>query len=173
MKFSSLILPLILSAFACYCLFSKKDNQKHFILGANEGLNSAFSLIPTLILLLTAVSMFESSGMSDLLAKLLSPILNRVGIPSELAPLIIVRPFSGSGATALLTEIFDKHGADSFIGKCASVISGSSDTVFYITALYMSGAGATKSRYTLPCAITVMILGIFLSCLLVRLIALG
>lgn len=168
MNASALILPIILSAFSLFCIFSKNDTQNSFISGAKEGLNSAFSLIPTLVLLLTAVSMFSASGAAELLAKFLSPILSKVGVPSELAPLLIVRPLSGSGATALLTDVFEKHGPDSFIGICASVISGSSDTVFYVTALYMSGAGATKSRYTLPCAIAVMILGIVLSCLLVR-----
>ncbi len=169
MNFSSLILPIILSAFALYAVLSKKDTQNSFILGAKEGLNGAFSLIPTLVLLLTAVSMFSASGAAELLAKLLSPILTKVGVPSELAPLLIVRPLSGSGATALLTDVFEKHGPDSFIGICASVISGSSDTVFYVTALYMSGAGATRPRYTLPVAITVMIFGTVLSCLLVKL----
>ncbi|MBE6583082.1 MAG: spore maturation protein [Ruminococcaceae bacterium] len=171
MNASALILPIILSAFSLFCVFSKNDTQNGFISGAKEGLNGAFSLIPTLVLLLTAVSMFSASGAAELLAKLLSPVLNKVGVPSELAPLLIVRPLSGSGATALLTDVFEKHGPDSFIGICASVISGSSDTVFYVTALYMSGAGATKSRYTLPCAIAVMIFGILLSCLIVRIFA--
>ncbi len=171
MNFSSLILPIILSAFALYAIFSKKDAQNGFISGANEGLKNAISLIPTLVLLLTSVSMFASSGAAEILGKLLAPILTKVGVPSELAPLLIVRPLSGSGATALLTDVFETHGPDSFIGRCASVISGSSDTVFYVTALYMSGAGATKSRYTLPCAIAVMIFGTVLSCLIVRVIA--
>lgn len=115
--------------------------------------------------------MFTASGAAELLSKLLSPVLNKVGVPSELAPLLIVRPLSGSGATALLTDVFEKHGPDSFIGLCASVISGSSDTVFYVTSLYMSGAGATRSSYTLPCAIAVMMIGILLSCVLVRFFA--
>lgn len=170
MNFSSLILPIILSLFAIYVIFSKKDAQNVFLLGAKEGLNGAFSLIPTLVLLLTSVSMFSASGASDLLSEVLSPILNKVGVPSDLAPLLIVRPLSGSGATALLTDVFEARGPDSFIGKCASVISGSSDTIFYVTALYMSGAGATKSRYTLPCAIAVMLFGTVLSCLIVRII---
>ena len=171
LNLSSLILPIILSAFSICVIASKKDSQNGFILGAKEGLNGAFSLIPTLVILLTAVSMFTVSGASDLLAKLLSPILNKAGVPSELAPLLIVRPLSGSGATALLTDVFEKHGPDSFIGICASVISGSSDTVFYVTALYMSGAGATRSRYTVPVAISVMIFGTVLSCVLARFIA--
>ena len=171
MSFSSLILPIILSLFALHAVFSKSDTQTWFVSGANEGLKSAFALIPTLVLLLTAVSMFTASGAAELLSKLLSPVLNKVGVPSELAPLLIVRPLSGSGATALLTDVFEKHGPDSFIGLCASVISGSSDTVFYVTALYMSGAGATRSSYTLPCAIAVMMIGILLSCVLVRFFA--
>ncbi len=168
MKLSELILPLILSAFALLALTMKRDSQSAFLSGANEGMKTAFSLIPTLVLLLTAVSMFSASGASELLSRLLSPLLSKIGVPSELAPLLIVRPLSGSGSTALLTDIFAEYGADSFIGRCASVISGSSDTVFYVTALYMSGAGAVKSRYTLPCAIVIMIFGTILSCILTR-----
>ena len=168
MNFSSLIFPIILSGFSIYILLSKKDSQNVFIMGANEGLKSAFSLIPTLVLLLSAISMFASSGAAQILGDLLSPVLSRVGVPSELAPLLIVRPLSGSGATALLSDVFEAHGPDSFTGKCASVISGSSDTVFYVTALYMSGGRATGSRYTLPVAIAVMIFGTVLSCLIVR-----
>lgn len=170
MTFSDLIFPLILTLFGCYCVFSKKEVMPSFIEGANDGIKSAFSILPGLVLLMSAISMFSASGASDLLSELISPVISRLGIPSELAPLLIVRPLSGSGSTALLTDIFDKYGADSIIGKCASVLSGSSDTVFYVTALYMSGAGVKNARYTLPLAITVMLFGTVLSCLLAKLI---
>lgn len=170
MKISDLILPLLLTLFGIGCIVSKKDTASAFSEGAGEGIKTAFSIIPTLVLLMTAISMFSASGCAKIVSDALSPVFEKLGVPSELVPLIVIRPLSGSASTALLTDIFDTYGPDSFISRCASVLSASSDTVFYVTALYMSSAGVKKTRYLLPCAISVMILGVFLSCLLSRLV---
>ena len=164
-----MIVPSILTVFGIYCLFSKRDTMTPFIDGAKDGFNSAVGLIPTLVLLMTAVSMFSASGAGKYIAKLLSPFLTKIGIPSELIPLIIVRPVSGSGGTALLTDLMNKYGADSFPSRCASVLCASSDTLVYVITVYMAAGGVKKTKHTLPAAILVMILGIFLSCVLVRL----
>lgn len=169
MSFSDIILPLLLVLFGLACLLSKKDTGTLFIEGASEGIRSAFSILPPLVLLMTATSMFSASGASELLTKLLSPVFDMIGVPSELTPLLIVRPLSGSGSTALLSDALNTYGPDSYIGRCASIISASSDTVFYVTALYMSGAGVKKTRYTIPCALAVMVFGTVMSCLLARL----
>ncbi len=169
MKLTDIILPIILLAFGFACVFSKKVTADSFTDGARDGIKTAFSLIPTLVLFITAISMLRASGLTDIITSLLSPVLSKAGIPSELVPLLVVRPMSGSGSTALLSELLSEYGADSFVGRLASVISASSDTVFYVTALYMSGAGVKSSRYTLPLAFAVMILGIFLSAAVTRL----
>jgi spore maturation protein B len=162
------ILPLILCAFGCVCLFSKNDVQTPFLEGAREGLGGAFSLIPTLVMIMTAVSLFNASGASEIITSLISPILNAVKIPPELAPLLIVRPLSGSGSTAILSDIFEKHGADSTVGLSASVICASSDTVFYVVSLYMSAINVKRTRHALPVALAVSVIGAILSCVLVR-----
>ena len=169
---SHALIPAILAIFGLACLLSQKDLPDAFMTGAKEGMRSGIGLLPTLVLLLTAVSMFTASGAPALLAELLSPVLSRLGIPSELTPLLIVRPLSGSGSTALLSEIYETYGPDSFAAKCASVLTASSDTLVYVVAVYLSAAGVKRSRHTVPAALIVMVLGILLSCLLVRFLGL-
>ncbi len=165
---SQALIPCILVAVGMACLFAKKDVTGAFLSGAKEGLSSGVGLLPTLVILMTAVSMFRASGAASYLSGLLSPLLSFLGIPSELTPLLLVRPLSGSGSTALLTELYESYGADSFAAKCASVLTASSDTMVYVIAVYLSAAGVKRSRHTIPAALLVMLLGIVLSCLLVR-----
>ncbi len=167
---SSLIIPLILAIFGIACTFSKKELPSAFLDGAKSGLDSGFSLLPSLVILMTAVTMFSASGAADALARLLSPLFTRLGVPAEIVPLLIVRPISGSGGTALLNDILEKYGADSSVAKCASVLIASSDTLVYVVAVYMSAAGIKKTRHTIPAAVIVMLLGIFLSCLFTSLL---
>ncbi len=163
-------IPLLLAVFGLACVFSKKDLPSAFLTGAKDGLSSGIGLLPTLVILMTAVSMFSASGAPELLAKLLEPLFTKIGIPPELTPLLIVRPLSGSGSTALLHEIYETYGADSLAAQCASVITASSDTLIYVTAVYLSAAKVKKSRHTIPAAILVMLAGILLSCFLTRLL---
>lgn len=168
MKLSDTILPCLLAVFGLVAALHKKDLSGHFIEGAKSGITSAFSLLPTLTLLLTAVAMFRASGATEVLSELLAPLMNKIGVPSELTPLLLVRPLSGSGSTALLAELYETHGPDSFVSQCATVLSASSDTVVYVGAVYMAAAGVKKTRHTYPAALLVMLLGIVLSCLLVN-----
>ena len=165
---AEVIIPALLAAFGLCCAFSRKDLPGAFLDGAKEGLSSGIGLLPSLVILMTAVSMFSASGLADAVSGFCTPFFTRIGIPEELVTFIIVRPVSGSGSVALLNEIFEKTGPDSFPSKCASVIMASSDTLIYVIAVYMSAAGVKKTRHTLPAAFLVMLLGIFLSCLLVR-----
>lgn len=164
---SSLLLPSIFAIFGLYAMLSKRDLSSSFLEGARDGMKSAFSLLPTLTLLLSAVSMFSASGATELLSEWLSPLLSKCGIPAELTPLFLVRPLSGSGSTALLTDLYETHGPDSFVSKCASVLTASSDTVVYVIAVYMSAANVKKTRHALPAALLTMLFGIVLSSLLV------
>lgn len=168
MSFSYYVLPTILCIFALGCIISKKDVQEAFILGAKEGMSSAFSLIPTLVLLMTATSIFAKSGACEIISSCLEPVLSKIGVPSELTALIVVRPISGSGSTALLSDVLLTYGPDTYIGLCASVICASSDTIFYIISLYFGSIGIKKTGPTLPIALTVMVIGIILSCIFVR-----
>ena len=167
MSIQAYILPLILGAFGLYCSFSKNDLQGAFLEGGREGVSGAFALIPTLVIMMTAVSMFNASGASEILTKLVSPILEFAGIPKELSPLLIIRPLSGSGSTAVLSDILEKYGADSRIGQISSVLCASSDTVFYVVTLYMSSVKIKQTRHALPVALAVSVLGAVLSSVIV------
>ena len=137
-------------------------------MGAKQGLQTAINLLPTLCALIVGVTMLNASGAVELLSKLLSPIANAVGIPTELLPLLLTRPFSGSASTASFVELLERVGADSLTGLCASVIFATSDTMVYIISVYFSSVGIKRSRATFPIAIAVMLFCIFFSCFLCR-----
>ena len=145
---SKLIVPLVLALTGLGMFFSKKDLFSEFTSGAGEGMKTAVGLLPTLIALISAIAMFNSSGAAEALAEFLAPIGSKIGIPSEIIPLILVRPLSGGASTALIADIFEKYGADSFAGRCASVIAGSSDTLLYIISVYFGAVGVKKIRST-------------------------
>ena len=138
--------------------------------GAEEGLTVLLHILPSLIGLLTAVYMFRASGAMEFLAALLSPALEKLGIPPETAPLLFIRPISGSGALAVGSEIMETYGADSYIGRVAAVMLGSSETTFYTIAIYYGSAGIVKTRYTIPAALCADLVMFWASAFAVRLL---
>ena len=165
---SALPMPLILAAVGGILLFGKSNRFESFLLGARQGLETAIQLLPTLCALIVGVSMLNASGAVELLAKFLSPIVNFLGVPQEILPLLLTRPFSGSASTASFVELLENVGADSFAGLCASVIFATSDTMVYIISVYFSSVGIKHSRSAFPIATAVMIFCIFFSCFLCR-----
>ena len=166
---SSLALPLVAAAVGALLLFGKRNYLNAFVEGATEGLQTAVRLLPTLVLITVAVSMLHASGAVDALAQWLSPLAARLGVPTQLLPLLLTRPFSGSASTASYSELLALEGADSLVGLCASVILGCSDTLVYVLAVYFSSVGVRRTRWAFPCAIAVMLFCIFFSCFLCRL----
>lgn len=166
---SALAIPSVILFLSLILLFSKRAYFDEFLEGAKDGLQTAVNLLPTLVALMVAVSMLSASGAVDYLAGLLAPVGDAVGVPMELLPLIITRPVSGSGSTAILSDIFDKYGPDSFVGLCASVIMGSSETLIYVVAVYFSSVHIKKTRHTLPAAFLTMLFCVFFSCFVCRL----
>lgn len=151
------VLPMLLLASAGLLLFRGRATGEALLLGARSGAETALSLLPTLVLLLAGVSMLEASGLTEALVRLLRRPAAAVGIPAEILPLLILRPLTGAGSSAALTELLGRYGADSPIGILASVIAASSDTLFYLFAVYFSAARVTRTRYALPAAmITVL-----------------
>lgn len=118
-----------------------------FVEGAEEGLEIAIKIIPYLVGMLVALAIFRESGAMDLLSGLLAPLTKPLGFPSEILPLMIVRPLSGSGAMAVVTDLLKLHGPDSFIGQLASVLMGSTDTTFYVLTVYFGSVGIRRTRY--------------------------
>ncbi len=165
---SAIPMPLVLATVGSILLFGKKDRFDSFLLGTRQGLQTAVQLLPTLCALIVGVSMLNASGAIDLLSNLLSPVVNAIGVPTELLPLLLTRPFSGSASTASFVELLEKVGADSFAGLCASVIFATSDTMVYIISIYFSSVGIKRSRATFPIATAVMLFCIFFSCFLCR-----
>lgn len=165
---STLPMPLILAVVGTVLLFGKKERFDSFLLGARQGLQTAVQLLPTLCALIVGVSMLNASGAVEKLSDLLSPIINAIGVPAELLPLLLTRPFSGSASTASFVELLERVGADSLAGLCASVIFATSDTLVYIISVYFSAVGIKRSRAAFPIATAVMLFCIFFSCFLCR-----
>ena len=156
MSLSELVVPVLLCFTACYALGKRVDVYTALTRGAEEGLNVLVHILPSLIALLTAVYMFRASGAMEYLGALLAPAL-----PPEVAPLLFIRPISGSGALAVGSELMATYGPDSYIGRVAAVMLGSSETTFYTIAVYFGSVGIVKTRYTIPaslCADAVMFL---------------
>lgn len=164
---ASLMLPLVIVCVGLLML-TRRVGFDSFTAGARSGLAGAVKLLPTLVALLVAVRMLSACGAVELLGKLLSPLCDAIGVPSELLPLLVTRPISGSAATAAYSELLSTYGADSFPALCASVIMGSSDTAVYVITLYFSSVGIKRTRYALPVALGVMLFCIFFSCFLCR-----
>jgi spore maturation protein B len=163
------LIPLILCGIGCLMLWGKRPYFDAFVAGARTGLETAVRLCPTLTALLVAIGMLRASGAVEVVGKCLTPACDALGVPGELLPLLLTRPFSGSAATAGYASLLETYGADSLIAACASVIMGSSDTAVYVITLYFSSVGVKKTRYALPVALFLMVFCIFLSCLLARL----
>ena len=161
MNLSSLVIPVLLAGVAVFGMGRRVDVYSALTHGAEEGLTVLLRVIPALVGLLTAVSMFRASGAMEWLSGLFAPLLERIGIPPETAPLMLVRPVSGNGALAVASDLMYTYGPDSYVGRVAAVMLGSTETTFYTIAVYFGSVGIVKTRYTIPaslCADAVMFL---------------
>lgn len=157
---SKYFIPVIFLIIFLYAIFKKVKPYDAFTKGAKAAIPFAVSVFPYLVSIFVLTELFEASGLSNVVSKIVSPFFNLLGIPSELTKLVLIKPFSGNGALAILTEIFNTHGVDSYLARCASVIYGSSETVFYVAAVYFAGAKTKK----LAVPIIISLIASFLSC---------
>lgn len=147
---SKYIIPLLLVGIPLYAITVKKIKvYEVFVEGAKDGFTIAVRIIPYLVAILVAVGMFRASGALDLLLSLLAPVLNLIGFPPENLPLALMRPLSGSGSLGLLTDLVNEYGADSLYAKIGATMFGSSETTFYVLAVYFGSVGITRSRHAL------------------------
>lgn len=165
---SYIAVPSVILFSALLILFIKKDATSEFFLGMKGGIELSLSLLPTFVMLMVGVSMVSASGFVELLSGYLEPLGEKVGVPVELIPLIILRPISGSGSNAVLADIFEKYGVDSFASSCASVLMASSETMIYVITVYFSSIKVKKTGYAIPAAVIIMLLCIYLSCFVCR-----
>ena len=137
-------IPILFLVIFIVAIIKKVKPYDTFTLGAKSAIPFAVSVFPYLVSIFILTELFETSGLSNLLTEFLSPVFSILGIPNELTKLILIKPFSGSGSLALLSEIYQTYGVDSYLARCASVIYGSSETVFYVATVYFAGAKTKK-----------------------------
>ena len=167
---SSVAMPMVILFIVIYGVKEKNRVFDTFLEGAKEGVKTTFSILPTLIGLFLAIGALRSSGVLDLITKLASPILNLLSFPSELMPLAVLRPISGSGSIAVATDIMKSCGVDSLIGNIASTIMGSTETTLYTIAVYTSCIKVKKTRYVILAALAADITGIIVSTIVCNLL---
>ena len=163
-------MPCMIAFILVFGLVKKVPLFDVFISGAKEGLTSTFSIAPSLIGLVVSVSMLKSSGALDIITSFLEPLGNLIAVPKETIPLMLLRPISGSGSLALIDSIFKSCGPDSFAGRVASVMMGSTETTFYAIAIYFGAVGIKNIRHTVPAAILADLTSFILSVLTVKLL---
>ncbi len=164
------IIPLLLFFTAALALRRRENAYSLLLEGAAQGLKLLLSILPALILLLTAVHMLRASGAVELLSSALEPVFSRFGIPPETAMLVLIRPISGSAALAVGAELMAQYGVDSPVGRTAAVMLGSTETTFYTVSVYFAAAGIRRTRYTLPAALFADFVGFFMASWAVRLL---
>lgn len=165
-----LVVPSLVVGIVLYAAAKRVDIFKTFVKGARENLIIAWEILPSLTALCLAVGMLRSSGAAELISNLLEPLTRLIGLPAECVPLALMRPVSGSGALSMLEELLSSHGPDSFVGRAASVLMGSTETTFYTVAVYFGATKIKRTRQTLPSALLGDLTAFILSALTVRLI---
>ena len=169
MDVTALLIPLLLAGVAAWGVRRKVDVYTALTDGAAEGLRVVLRTCPNLIALLSAVYMLRASGALDFFTSLLAPVLTAIGIPPETAPLLLIRPLSGSGALAAGSELMAAYGVDSTVGRTAAVMLGCTETTIYTIAVYFGAAGVRKIRYTIPAALMADFVGFLAAAWCVRL----
>jgi len=164
--FSSKLTVFFIGFILLYAVVKKTDILSAFVEGAREGFNSVLSVLFPLTLIITAVSVSRSSGLLDLISFAVSPITDFFGVPQETVPLMVIRPFSGSGAIAYLEYIMKQYGADSRIAEFSAVICASSETFFYTVGVYLNGL-SDKCGKIILCSVFGYICAVVLSCIIV------
>ena len=167
---SALIVPLLIAGIFLFGLLRRVDVFDAFVQGAKDGLKVVGKILPNLVLLLTCIHMLRASGALDALTALIAPLLRYAGIPPETAPLMLLRPVSGSGALAVGADMMERYGVNSLIGRITAVMLGSTETTFYVVTVYFGSAGIRKTRYAIPAAMIADITGFLLSSVTVRLL---
>lgn len=162
-------IPVIIVGFIVFGMAKKVKVYESFTEGAKEGFTTAVRIIPFLVAMLVAIGAFRASGAMDLLTKALSPITNLIGMPGEVLPMAFMRPLSGGGAQGIMTDLVTTHGTESLIGRMAAVMMGSTETTFYILAVYFGSVAVKKQRHALPVGLLADFAGLVTAVLVTRL----
>ena len=152
-------IPFIILFITAYAMYKRVGVYNSFIDGAEDGMKTVMKIFPVITAILVAVAMLKESGTMNIIINLLSPITSKADIPEEVMPLMLLRPVSGGGSLGILTDMLGEYGADSFIGRCASVIMGSTETTLYTLMVYFAATKAKYTRAALPAALLADIIG--------------
>ena len=167
---ASYIIPIILILLFIYCFVKNVNAYDHFIQGARGAVDLCINTFPYLVAIFAAVELFKVSGLSSIISHYMGPVFSFLGIPSELVEFMVIRPFSGSGSMAMLSELYTLYGPDSYVARCASVIVSCTDTVFYIVAVYFSTVKIKKLKGTVWLALSSCFIGSIFACLICKFI---
>ena len=165
---SDVMIPLLIFCIVGYGLLNRQNIYEEFIDGAKDGFQTVIGIMPTLIGLMVAVGILRASGFLEYAASLCAHVTERLGFPSELLPITVVKMFSSSAATGLLLDLYKEYGADSMIGRMASIMMSSTETIFYTMSVYFMSVKVKKSRFTLAGALIATLAGTVASVVLAR-----
>lgn len=165
---SAYIMPVLILGLLLYSRVKRLETYNVFVKGAKGAFELVLGILPFVATVMIMVALMRASGLMDLLVSAVSPVFALLGIPPEVAELELLRPFAGSGSYALLADIYATYGADSYVGRCASVIMGTSETIFYVSAVYFSQTSVKKLYYAIPLALCLSLFGTMVACFLCR-----
>ena len=165
---SKYFVPVMFLAVFLFAIYKKVKPYDAFTTGAKSAIPFAVSVFPYLVSIFVLTELFEVSGLSTIISNFISPVLGFFGIPKELTRLILIKPFSGSGSLAVLSEIYTTYGVDSYLARCASVIYGSSETVFYVSAVYFANAKTKNLTKPIVISLTATFISCAFACLICR-----
>ncbi|HEO8422324.1 spore maturation protein [Niallia sp. FSL W8-0635] len=163
------MIPSLIGFILLYGTFKKVPTYESFVEGGKEGIQIAFSIIPYLVGMLVSISIFRASGALEYFMSFLKPLLDLIGVPSEVAPLAIIRPISGNAALGMTSDLIATYGPDSFIGRLASVIQGSTDTTLYVLTVYFGAVGIKKMGDALKVGLLADLIGFIAAIVVVTL----
>lgn len=166
---TSYILPVIVTGIFFYAAVKKINVFETFMNGALENIKTSFDILPALVILMTCIGVLNTSGAVNAITEFISPAVEILGFPPQCIPLALLRPMSGSGALAAFESVLSQNGADSFVGRVASVIMGSTETTFYTVAVYYGATKTKNIRHTIVCALAADVTGFIVACTAVRL----
>ncbi len=167
---SVLAIPFLLSFFPLYAALRRVPVYEEFVEGAKEGIQVALRIIPFLVAILVAIGMFRGAGGIDLLSRGLDPLFQAIGFPTELLPMAIMRPLSGSGTMGIFSELVTTHGPDSLLARMAGTIMGSTETTFYVIAVYFGSVAIRRTRHAVPAGLIADLTGIIVAVTVCRIV---
>lgn len=167
---STWAIPVLLAGIPVLALARRVKVYPAFVEGAKQGFETAIRIIPPLVAILVALGMLRASGAMDALTRVLAPVLGPLGVPASVVPMILVRPLSGGGALGVVGDVLRSEGPDSYAGRLVSVMAGSTETTFYVLAVYMGAVGVTRYRHALPAGLLADLAGMAAAVAVVRLV---